>query len=162
MAAQRDAWDKIWDELMNDHGWVLDSANIVGDEEFDAENILAEYTPVVENVVPTIGEELEVMTTTVEEEISEGVGASGEEATRGGDLSQEATGGGTAVEGERAECGWWRTKDPNEMVLELGVSDVPGVQEEEEDDVLIVVAVRKNCLTRSRSKVIFYKNFISF
>ena len=91
MAGEREAWDLIWDELMNNHGWVLDSENLVGDAGFDAEDILAEFAPVVEASIPSIGEEVEVTTS----------------------------------------------------LLELGASDVPGVQEEEEDDVLSVIAVRK-------------------
>ena len=43
--AEGEVWDHIWDELMVTHAWVLDSDNLVGDAEFDASNILAEYAP---------------------------------------------------------------------------------------------------------------------
>ena len=130
--AEEEAWEFIWNELMENHGWVLDSNNLVGDVDFDAANIIAEYAPVVEFSDPMIGEEVEV-STSVEE------GASGEEATRGGVLCQEATGGETAVEEGSEE--WWGVQDPNMLVEALGASDVPGVQEEE-IDVLSVTAVR--------------------
>ena len=123
---------------MVDHGWVLDPENLVGDSDFDAEGILEEYAPDVGNSVPMIGEEV-LVTTTNEEE-----GASGEEATRGGEMSQEATRGETAVEEGGAESDWWKIKDPNTLVVELGASDVPGVQEGEDEDVLSVIAVRKS------------------
>jgi len=125
--AEEEAWEFIWNELMENHGWVLDSNNLVGDVDFDAANIIAEYAPVVEFSDPMIGEEVEV-STSVEE------GASGEEATRGGVLCQEATGGVTAVKD------WWEIRNPNTLVEALGASDEPGDQKE--DDVLSVIVVR--------------------
>ena len=127
--AEGEVWDHIWDELMVTHAWVLDSDNLVGDAEFDASNILAEYAPDVGLSDPMIGEEEVEVTTTMGEE-----GASEEEATRGGVLCQEATGGVTAVKD------WWEIRNPNTLVEALGASDEPGDQKE--DDVLSVIVVR--------------------
>ena len=136
MAEENVVWDQIWDELMTTHAWVLGSDVMVDDAEFDAENVLAEYAPVVENREPAFGDAEDTSEVLKEDERGEGV--SGEEATRGGESCQEATGGETAVGEERD---WWKVKDPNFLVEALGASDVSGVLEE--DDVLSVVAVRK-------------------
>jgi len=57
----------------------------------------------------------------------------GQEATHGGDLGQEATGGETTVEVEKS--------DFEISVANLVASDDPGT-EEELDDVMSVIAVR--------------------
>ena len=45
------------------------------------------------------------------------------------------------MDGER-ECDWWKVRDPNVLAMTLSASVDPDAQEDEEDDVISVIAVR--------------------